>query len=207
MHEWFTKSCLANRVVYQDILSYLLLERLVRSVKMLFLSLLAHARLWLIACRNSGCFVWRCNQHSVASVRRGWGFMVCMSGSNRGSCPYNAQKGLMRVDSCTEVLYAWTTKGRTWSHDWCNGPTYVEVTCLIVRFRRSVSPLDCGWYNDVKTCVMPKLWLSMRITSLWNCDPWSNKSWRGQPWGKITRWSSACAIEFVVASDMESAPH
>mgnify|MGYP006957883780 CR=1 FL=1 len=58
---------------------------------------------------------------------------ILMLGGKRGSRPYSAQKGLFRVEACTEVLYTCVMKGRIESHVVCNG-SMNAVSCLIVLF-------------------------------------------------------------------------
>ena len=55
-----------------------------------------------------------------------------MSGGKRGSCPYSARKGLIRVEACTEVLYACMMTGRIKSHVMCNGSLNAVSCCLFV---------------------------------------------------------------------------
>jgi hypothetical protein len=98
------------------------------------------------------------------------------------SDPYNRQKGVNPVARHSIMFRAHTTSGNWLAHlPFLSSRSLFLMSLKILPLARSTTPLDYGWYTEVKTGLVPmekqkslKSWLS-------NCLPLSTVSSDGTP--------------------------
>jgi hypothetical protein len=98
------------------------------------------------------------------------------------SDPYNRRKGVNPISRHLVVFRAQTTSGSWLAHlPFLSSRSLFLIAVKILPLARSTTPLDCGWYIEVKASLVPmerqkslKSWLS-------NCLPLSTVSSDGTP--------------------------
>jgi hypothetical protein len=98
------------------------------------------------------------------------------------SDPYRRRKGVNPVALHSVVFSAQTASGNRSAHlPFLSSRSIFLTAVKILPFTRSTTPLDCGWYTEVKASLVPmekqkslKSWLS-------NCLPLSTVSSDGTP--------------------------
>jgi hypothetical protein len=97
-----------------------------------------------------------------------WGDPCFISCGVMASDPYSRRKGVNSVGHHSVVFRAQTTSGSWSAHlRFLSSRSLFLMAVKILPLARSTTPLDCGWYTEAKTCLVPmerhkslKSWLS-----------------------------------------------